>query len=214
MGKDSGRNTQLRQRVAQLAARMMADDGIADYGHAKRKAGRQLGVLDERCMPTNAEIEAEIRIFHEIYNSENQPEALQQLRADALIVMQLLERFNPHLTGAVLDGTAGRHAITEIHLYADSLKEVEIFLLNQQIPYTSSEKFYRTTLASKRNSERLKVPTLTLEGPNGNIRLSVFDTDTERSPPRSLVDGQPLSKANLVNLTALIEAASGGQNAS
>lgn len=57
------------------------------------------------------------------------------------------------------------------------------------------------------------MPTLTLEGRNGIIRLSVFDTDTERNPPRSLIDGQPRNKANLVNLTALIEAAGGGQNA-
>src|SRR5690606_40917156 len=87
------------------------------------------GVTEDHCMPTNAEIEEEIRIFHEIYNSEDQPETLKQLRQDALVVMQMLERFNPHLTGAVLDGTAGRYAATDIHLYADSLKEVEMYLL-------------------------------------------------------------------------------------
>src|SRR5690606_22641672 len=127
MAKD--RNSHIRQRIAQLAARMMADEGVPDYGHAKRKAGRQLGISDDHCMPTNAEIEEEIRIFHEIYNNETQPEALKQLRQDALVVMQMLERFNPHLTGAVLDGTAGRYAATDIHLYADSLKEVEMYLL-------------------------------------------------------------------------------------
>src|SRR5690606_41287553 len=61
------------------------------------------GVTEDHCMPTNTEVEEEIRIFHEIYNSEDQPEALKQLRADALVVMQMLERFNPHLTGAVLE---------------------------------------------------------------------------------------------------------------
>src|SRR5688500_10427493 len=101
MAKDSGRNSQLRQRIAQLAARLMADERISDYGHAKKKAGRQLGISEDHSMPTNAEIEEEIKIFHELYNSEDQPEALKQLRADALVVMQMLERFNPHLTGAV-----------------------------------------------------------------------------------------------------------------
>ncbi|MDP2247517.1 MAG: hypothetical protein Q8J65_05250 [Nitrosomonadales bacterium] len=203
MAKDSGRNSQLRQRIAQLAARLIADEGISDYGHAKRKAGRQLGITEDHCMPTNSEIEEEIKIFHEIYNSEDQPEALKQLRADALVVMQMLERFNPHLTGAVLDGTAGKYAATDIHLYAESLKDVEMFLLNLQVPYETNEKSYRTH-NDKRGNDRKKVPVFILEGPNGAIRLSVFDTDAPRNPPKSLIDGQVMNKANLSNLMALI----------
>ncbi len=208
MAKENGRNSHLRQRIAQLAARFMADEGISDYAYAKKKAGRQLGIMEDHCMPTNAEIEEEIRIFHEIYNSEDQPEALLQLRKDALVVMEMLERFNPHLTGAVLDGTAGRYATTDIHLYAESLKEVEMFLLNLQVPYESSEKSYRTQKdkrsGDKRNGDRRKVPVFTLEGPNGIIRLSVFDTDDSRMPPKSPVDGQNMHKANVSGLRALI----------
>lgn len=202
MAKD--RNSHIRQRIAQLAARMMADEGVPDYGHAKRKAGRQLGISDDHCMPTNAEIEEEIRIFHEIYNNETQPEALKQLRQDALVVMQMLERFNPHLTGAVLDGTAGRFAATDIHLYADSLKEVEMYLLNLQVPYESNEKSYRTH-GDKRGNDRRKVPVFTLEGPNGQIRLSVFDADAYKGLVRSPVDGQNLQKANLAGVNALLK---------
>lgn len=185
---------------------MMADEGIPDYGHAKRKAGRQLGVTDDHCMPTNAEIEEEIRIFHEIYNSEDQPAALQQLRKDALLVMQMLERFNPHLTGAVLDGTAGKYATTDIHLYAESLKDVEMYLLNLQVPYESNEKSYRTH-NTKHGNDRKKVPVFTLEGPNGAIRLSVFDTNAARTPPKSPVNGHSISKANLAHVSALLKSA-------
>jgi len=213
MAKDNGRNSQLRQRIAQLAARLIADDGIADYGHAKRKAGRQLGVTEDHCMPTNAEIEEEIKIFHELYNSEDQPEALKQLRADALVVMQMLERFNPHLTGAVLDGTAGKYAATDIHLYAESLKDVEMFLLNLQVPYETNERTYRTH-NDKRGNDRKKVPVFTLEGPNGVIRLSVFDTDAPRNPPKSLIDGQAMNKASLANLAALIASSKSPSNPS
>ena len=47
MAKDlGGRQHQLRQLIAQQAARMMAEEGISDYAYAKRKAGRQLGALD------------------------------------------------------------------------------------------------------------------------------------------------------------------------
>jgi hypothetical protein len=208
MAKDSsGRQQHLRQLIAQQAARMMAEEGISDFSHAKRKAGKQLGATDINCLPTNSEIEEEIRLYHEIYNSEDQPENLRQLRADAVIVMRLLERFNPHLTGPVLDGTAGKFAETHIHLFADSLKDVEMFLLNQQIPYETNEKSYRISerrSSDRKGGDRKKVPVFTLEGPHGLIRLSVFEIDDLRIPTRSPANGQASSRVNLDGLKALI----------
>ena len=211
MAKDGGRQSQLRQLVAQNAARMMAEDGISDYGYAKKKAGRQLGVVDANCLPSNAEIEEEIRLFHEIYNSDDQPEALRVLRQDALAAMQIFSRFNPHLTGSVLDGTAGQYAETHIHLFADSAKDVEIFLLNQQIPYDSNDKSYRVRdrksgdkKTSGKNSERLKVPMFTLEGPNGFIKLSVFEFDDIRFSTKSVVSGANAERLDAEGLKALL----------
>jgi len=212
MAKDnSGRQSQLRQLVAQQAARMMAEDGVLDYGYAKKKAGRQLGVVDANCLPSNTEIEEEIRLFHEIYNSDEQPETLRQLRQDALATMQIFARFNPHLTGSVLDGTAGQYAETHIHLFADSAKEVEIFLLNQQIPYDSNDKSYRIRdrktsekKTSGKNSERLKVPMFTLEGPNGFIKLSVFEFDDIRFSTKSVVSGGNAERLDTAGLKALL----------
>ena len=207
MAKDSvGRQSQLRQLVAQQAARMMAEEGVSDYGYAKKKAGRQLGVVDANCLPSNAEIEEEIRLFHDIYNSDDQPEALRLLRQDALATMQIFARFNPHLTGSVLDGTAGQYAETHIHLFADSAKEVEIFLLNQQIPYDSNAKSYRVRdrKAGGKNSERMKVPMFTLEGPNGFIKLSVFEFDDIRFSTKSVVNGGNAERLDTEGLKALL----------
>jgi hypothetical protein len=147
---------------------MMAEDGVTDYALAKRKASRQLGVEDTRCLPSNAEIEQELRTYQDIYLGDEQPEQLRQLRTDALATMQLLKQFNPRLTGAVLDGTAGRHAEIDIYLFADSEKDVEIFLLNSKIPYQIRERGHYL------NGERHKVPVFALEGPHGAVLLSVF----------------------------------------
>ena len=212
MAKDSGgRQSQLRQLVAQQAARMMAEDGVSDYGYAKKKAGRQLGVVDANCLPSNAEIEEEIRLFHDIYNSDDQLEALRLLRQDALATMQIFARFNPHLTGSVLDGTAGQYAETHIHLFADSAKEVEIFLLNQQIPYDSNDKSYRVRdrksgekKGSGKNSERMKVPMFTLEGPNGFIKLSVFEFNDIRFSTKNVVNGGNAERLDAEGLKALL----------
>lgn len=130
----------LRRAIAASAARLMAEDGIADYGLAKRKAARQLGASQSEALPTNEEIETELRCFLALYQEEERPERLRALRAVALEVMELFRDFQPHLTGAVLEGTAGRYAQVEIELFADSSKDVEIFLLSRNISYTLADK--------------------------------------------------------------------------
>ena len=209
MAKDAANRQQhLRQLIAQRAASMMAEEGIGDYAYAKKKAGRQLGVLDVNCLPSNAEVEEEIKLYNEIFHGEEQPENLRLLRGGALEIMQLLERFNPHLTGPVLDGTAGRYAETHIFLFADSLKEVEIFLLNRQLSYETSEKSYRTNndkrAADKKGHERKKVPTLTLEGPYGPVKLSVFDVNDMRTATKHVGNGGSAARINIVGLQALL----------
>ena len=52
MSRDSGNNRQMRERIAQLAARLMAVDGIDDFALAKRKAARQAGAPDTRNLNT------------------------------------------------------------------------------------------------------------------------------------------------------------------
>jgi hypothetical protein len=177
MSKES--SARQRQIVAQQAARMIAEEGITDYAFAKRKAARQLGMSGTHCLPGNIEIENALREYQELFLADEQPEQLRLLRTNALALMQLLERFDPHLTGAVLDGTAGRYALTDIHLFADSDKEVEIFLLNNKIPYSNEERH------AKLGHERHKIPVFVLDGEHGLIRLSVFDTDYVRKTTKS-----------------------------
>ncbi|PPC84439.1 MAG: hypothetical protein CTY38_01905 [Methylotenera sp.] len=199
----------LRQMVAQQAARMMAEDGISDYAYAKKKAGRQLGAIDKSSLPSNAEVEEELKLYNALFLSEEQPENLRDLRKNALLTMQMLERFNPYLTGAVLDGTAGLLAETHIHLFADSLKEVEMFLLNQQIPFDVNEKSYRVMNDGKRDKKgdgRKTVPVFTLEMETGLIRLSVFEVDDIRVPTKRAVDGANADRAGIEALKELIAA--------
>ena len=197
----------MRQLIAQQAARMMAEDGINDFAYAKKKAGRQLGVSENSVLPTNAEIEDEIRLYHEIYNADEQPQELAKLRQAALMTMQLFAKFNPHLTGSVLDGSAGKFSQTNIHLFADSAKDVEMFLLNQQIPFESSEKSYRfSDKPSKDKKEKVRktVPVFTLETELGLQKLSVFDVDDMRVAVKRTVDGSNAERADISDLQALV----------
>lgn len=205
MGKENPQ--QLRQLIAQQAARMMAEDGISDYAYAKKKAGRQVGTVDNNVLPSNAEIEEELKLYNALFLSEEQPENLRALRKSALFTMQLLAKFNPHLTGAVLDGTAGLGSETHIHLFADSLKDVEMFLLNQDIPFETNEKSYRVMNDGKRDKKgdaRKKVPVFSLEMASGIIKLSVFEVDEIRVATKRAADGSNAERADIADLQALL----------
>ncbi|MDP3438128.1 MAG: hypothetical protein Q8R95_00850 [Azonexus sp.] len=122
-----------RASIASAAARLMAEDGITDYHQAKRKAARQLGLPEHTALPDNAEVEVELRAYRSLFQEDGHAELIQALRHTALELLDLLAQFRPYLTGSVLDGTAGEHSKIDILLFADSAKEVEIFLLNRAI---------------------------------------------------------------------------------
>lgn len=197
----------LRQMIAQQAARMMAEEGISDFAYAKKKASKQLRVNDNALLPSNAEIEHELRLYNALFLSDEQPKHLAILQQDALATMQFLEKFNPHLTGAVLDGTAGFGTETHIHLFADSLKEVEMFLLNQKIPFETNEKTYRILNDGKRDKkglDRKKVPVFSLETASSLIKISIFEVDDIRISTKHVADGRNAPRANIETVKQLL----------
>jgi hypothetical protein len=122
--------------IAVAAARLIADEGL-DYASAKRRAARELlGAADARgLLPDNEQIEAEVRRHLRLYGGDEHAALLAALRRAALALMQRLAAFDPHLVGAVLNGTATEHSAIQLHLFTDDAKEVEIFLLNEGIAF-------------------------------------------------------------------------------
>ncbi len=158
-----------RRAIASAAARLMAEHGIGDYGAAKRKAARSLGLGEGEALPTNEEIETELRAWQTLYQEDEQRERLHDLRLTALEVMEVLADFRPYLTGAALDGTAGRFSAIEIDLFADSSKDVEIALLSRGISYE--------TLPNRRPNIDAQ---LRLDWNDLPVTISVFPLNAER----------------------------------
>lgn len=141
MPKDLFTNkAQMRERIAQLAARLIAEDGIADFALAKRKAARQLGAPDSQSVPNNREIETALKAHQKLFDADGHGVRLHAMREEALAVMETFADFHPHLSGSVLSGTAGRYASIELTLFTDSEKELELFLLNRSIPFEAAER--------------------------------------------------------------------------
>ena len=125
----------LRAEIAATAARLIAEEGC-EYAQAKRRAAHDvLGDKRSSAIPDNAEVERELRRYLHLFESQTQPKLLAGLRVMASDLMQRLEAFEPHLTGAVLNGTATEHSDIHLQLYVDSAKDVEMHLMDAGIQF-------------------------------------------------------------------------------
>ncbi|MFN0314460.1 MAG: UDP-N-acetylmuramate--alanine ligase, partial [Burkholderiales bacterium] len=114
---DSGAKEQMRERIAHQAARIIAEDGVTDFGAAKRKAARQLGAPGSRNLPGNEEIESALIRYQALYHAGEHQDRLASLRALARDSMRLFEHFRPQLVGGLVTGSIGRHSGIQLHLY-------------------------------------------------------------------------------------------------
>ena len=188
----------MRVRIAAAAARLMAEDGIDNFALAKRKAARQLGAADTESLPTNDEIEAELRDYRALYQAEVHPERIAELRRVALDAMRALERFSPYLTGPVLKGIAGPYAQIDLQLYPDSAKDVELFLLERNIAFDTSE-------ARRYSGDRAHAVSLfKLDWLGTPLRLSVFDPRDERLALKTSQTGRVMERAGIAEVGQLL----------
>ncbi len=198
MSRQSKRQTGMRARIAAAAARIMAEDGIDDFALAKRKAARQLGAVDTEALPRNDEVEAELRAYRALYQAGEHPELIEELRRLALEVMQALEQFNPYLTGPVLKGIAGPYAEIDLQLFPDSAKEVEIFLLERNIAFTTQE-------GRRYSGDRARAASLiSLSWQGVPVRLAVLDPRDERVALKTSPAGRVAERAGIAEVGAIL----------
>jgi hypothetical protein len=189
----------MRQRIAQEAARIIVSEGVRDYLAAKRKAAERLGAPDTQNLPRNIEVEAELTAYQQLFQKQDQPLQLRQLRIVALDAMRFFERFDPRLTGSVLSGTAGEHSDINLHLFADSSEEVYLFLLEANVPYEQSQRRLRVE-----RDEYATYPSVRFLAGDIPIEAMIFPLNGLRQAPRSPLDGKPMSRANLRRVEELL----------
>ena len=129
-------STTIAAEIAAAAARLVVEEGM-EYGPAKRKAARLLGRQGVRHaeLPGNDAVEDEVREHLALFHADTQPAELAALREMALLWMERLAEFRPHLAGAVWRGTATRLSNVHLQLYCDDSKAAEIALINAGVDY-------------------------------------------------------------------------------
>jgi hypothetical protein len=190
----------MRQQLAQEAARLMAEEGIADFNTAKQKAAARLHAPHTHSLPRNDEIQQALIEYQRLFQSATQPRSLLHLRQTALKAMRFFKQFEPRLAGAVADGTASEFSIITLHLFTDASEELHIFLLNQRIPHELGSQ--RFTLANEQSVEQ-PVYEMDLEG--CALELIVFERNGIRQAPRDPVTRRPMQRLSIEKVEALIQ---------
>jgi hypothetical protein len=199
MSRNGARQNSMRARIAAAAARLMAEDGINDFALAKRKAARVLGAANTEALPGNDEIETELRAYLALYQADEHPERVAELRRLALDAMRSLEHFNPYLTGPVLAGIAGPYAEIELQLFPESTKEVELYLIDRNLRYEASDE-------RRYSGDRARaVAVISLDWQGVPLRLSVFDPRDERSALKTTPAGRVTVRAGIAEVRAMVD---------
>lgn len=189
--RGNGRGKAMRERIAQEAARIMAQEGLRDFALAKRKAALHLGAVDTRHMPSNVEIEQALMEYQRLFHSDEQRAALRKRREVAVRAMEFFAAFQPRLVGGVLSGTADQHSEVSLHLFSDPPETLALFLMERHIPYEQVEKRLRVGRDQWQN-----VSAYRFFADDIGVELTVFPLDGMRQAPLSPVDGKPMRRAS------------------
>ncbi len=127
-------HTSLSDEIAHTTARLVVEEGL-EWGPAKRRAVREMGLPARTPLPDNDRVEAAVREYIQIFCADTQPRELRALRQLALVWMVRMEVFRPHLAGAVWHGTATRLSDIYLQLFCDDPKSAEIALIDHHVDY-------------------------------------------------------------------------------
>ncbi|MBA4255070.1 MAG: hypothetical protein C0445_04265 [Polaromonas sp.] len=170
--------------IASCAARLIVEEGL-DYGAAKRRAVQQLGLPARTRLPDNQVVEAAVREHIALFCADTQPAELAALRALALVWMERLAEFRPHVSGAVWHGTATRLNDVFLQLFCDDPKSAELALINRGADYTAGRT--RGFTGDEVDVLSLSVPCPGLDEEVG-VHLLIYDADDMRGALKP--DGQ------------------------
>jgi hypothetical protein len=195
---DQGRTP--ADEIAATAARLVVEEGL-DYGPAKRRAAKQLGLTGRGDLPDNDLMEAAVFEYLAVFCAETQPQELAALRHLAALWMERLQEFRPHLTGAVWRGTATRLNDIHLQLYCDDSKSAEIALLNKRMDYDVGS-------VPGPRGDLVDCLSLTVDCPELNepigLHLTILDYDDLRGALKSDARGKT-DRGDLNALRALLD---------
>lgn len=190
----------VKSEIAAVAARMVVEEGL-EYGPAKRRAVRQLGLRAHAALPDNALVEEAVREYISVFCADSQPAELAALRQLAQVWMRRLSQFRPYLGGAVWHGTATRRSDIYLQLFCDDSKSAELALIEHRVHYQART----VTGFNGKPVEALSLSSLCPGlGESVGVHLMIYDHDDVRGALRSDALGRT-PRGDLSALNALLD---------
>jgi hypothetical protein len=191
----------IKSEIAAAAARLVVEEGL-EYGPAKRRAVKQLGLNVRSALPDNEALEDAVHEYIQVFCADTQPRELAALRRLALTWMERLAEFRPYLGGAVWHGTATRLSDIYLQLFCDDPKSAEIALIENRVSYES-----RTVTGFHGEPvEALSLSSMSQElGEMVGVHLMIYDHDDVRGALRPDAKGRA-PRGDFEAVRALVEA--------
>ena len=192
----------LKLDIAATAAALVVEEGL-EYGPAKRRAVKRMGLPARSELPGNDELEDAVREYIALFCADTQPGELAALRELALTWMERMAQFRPHLGGAVWHGTATRLSDIYIQLFCDDPKSAEIALIDHDVDYEprtvtgfTGEQVEALSLSSFCQGLNEKVGVHLMVYDHDDLRGALRPDAKGRKPRGDLADVQKLGMIN------------------
>lgn len=194
----TGKETDARRELAVAAARIMAEEGVRDFGKAKRKAAERLGLPASTSLPGNDEVQAAFKDYLALFH-QDLPHTVARLRRCALEAMERLVEFEPRLVGPVLEGAATQYTDVQLHVTATNPEDLQFFFQEHGIDFEQIERRLRF------GGERVATfPAFRFQAADITIEVVVFSPETVREAPLSAGDNRPMRRMTVKELKGLL----------
>ena len=196
-------NNQIRQILAKEAARLMYEEGVSQYFDAKKMATKRIfgnggakGMqYRPKDLPSNGEISTEIASLVELLEDDRE-ERLLAMRTTALKVMKDLTQFQPRLIGSVSTGRIRKGSDIDLHIFTDSIEDLESHLSDLQWQYTKKQ------VEVRQGNKFIEYTHLYIEA-NFPVELSVYPLMELRVTGRSSTDAKRIKRLKIADVENL-----------
>ena len=192
-------NKQLKDMIAQEAAKIIAEKGIQQFGQAKFKAAENLNAMDNGCLPSNSDIEKKLIEYYQLFQTDVHLDHIKSLRKIALDIMHIFDNYQIYLVGPVANGTANVASAINFHIASEDESEIIQTLTKNDLthkPYDRKIKFNEKTIKLVNGIKTIYK--------NTDIELTIFNHKEIRHAPLSRIDNKPMKRIKIKLLQEMI----------
>ncbi len=198
MKNGNSRYPSLKKRVAREAALLLYTSQEKEYKQAKKRATENLGA---RILPSNSDVARELDAIAEEREGASRNKRLNQMRREALKIMQKLKNHNPRLVGSLWRGTINRNSDIDIVAFAFTPNAVLAQLQKDSFSIAKTERVSVTKKGRKETSFHIY-----LMLPSGNeAEVVVRPLEKMNHPEKCEIYGDMVTGLSVLQLAKVLK---------